>query len=180
MTAPRLAVVTIARGRHAHLAGQIGGLRDQDRSPDTYVVVAIDDPAVHAVASALAPAEWDLRTPGIRLRGSRMPLSAARNLGATTAVAAGAEHLVFLDVDCVPNPTLVRRYGELLGDDADRAVPRVLCGDVAYQQPPPPTGQRARRNRPDRPGTTPRDRPCRRTTFASSTTYRSSGRSRSP
>ena len=42
MTAPRLAVVTIVRGRHAHLAGQVRGLRAQGRAPDVYVVVAIE------------------------------------------------------------------------------------------------------------------------------------------
>ena len=104
MTAPRLAVVTIVRGRHAHLAGQVRGLRAQGRGPDVYVVVAIDDPGAHDVARRLSPAEWDLRRPGTSLRDGRMPLSAARNLGASTAIGAGAEHLVFLDVDCVPGP----------------------------------------------------------------------------
>ena len=55
MTVPRVAVVTIVRGRHAHLAGQIGGLLRQVRSPDTYVVVAIDDPGAH-VADIVANA----------------------------------------------------------------------------------------------------------------------------
>ena len=103
----------------------------------------------------VAPAEWDVHTPGIHLRDSRMPLSAARNLGAATAVAAGAEHLVFLDVDCVPSRTLVGRYGEVLVDTADGAGPRVLCGDVAYE-PAPPTA--------DSPGGTdrrPRHHPAR-------------------
>ena len=113
MTAP-VAVVTIVRGRHAHLAGQIRGLRRQTRSPDIYVVVAIDDPAAHDVVRELTPSDWDVRTPGTPLREGRLPLSTARNLGAATAITAGAEHLVFLDVDCIPNPTLVARYGDLL------------------------------------------------------------------
>ncbi|HET7820973.1 MAG TPA: galactosyltransferase-related protein, partial [Ornithinibacter sp.] len=58
-------------------------------------------------------------------------------LGASTAIGAGAEHLVFLDVDCVPNPGLVARYGEVLaGTPGDH--PSILCGDVAYEQPPLP------------------------------------------
>lgn len=140
MSAPSVAVITILRGRHAHLAGQIRGLRRQTRSPDTYVVVAIDDPAAHDVARDLAPAEWDVRTPGLRRRQGRMPLSSARNLGASTAVAAGAEHLVFLDVDVVPDPTLVGRYSEALSDASDGNGPRVLCGDVAYEPPPSEPG----------------------------------------
>ena len=141
MTAPRLAVVTIVRDRHAHLAGQVHGLRDQDRSPDSYIVVAIDDPAAHDVVRELAPAQWDVRTPLIPLRQGRLPLSAARNLGAATAISAGAEHLVFLDVDCVPGPTLVRRYGELMADAPGGGAPRVICGDVAYEPPPRPPGE---------------------------------------
>ena len=159
MTAP-VAVVTILRGRHDHLAGQVRGLRRQTRSPDTYVVVAIDDPAAHDVARELAPAGWDVRTPLCRRREGRMPLSTARNLGAATAIDAGAEHLVFLDVDCIPNPTLVRRYGEILENAPDEGGPRVACGDVAYQLPPPPGGNRALtgdrvRHHPARPALPP-------------------------
>ena len=136
MTAPKLAVVTIVRDRHAHLAGQVLGLRDQDRSPDTYVVVAIDDPVAHEVVRELVPAQWDVRMPSTPLRQGRMPLSTARNLGAATAISAGAEHLVFLDVDCIPCPTLVRRYGEIMADAPGGGAPRVICGDVAYEPPP--------------------------------------------
>jgi GT2 family glycosyltransferase len=143
VTAPSVAVVTILRGRHSHLAEQIRGLRRQTRSPDTYVVVAVDDPAAHDVARELAPAEWNVRTPGLPRRRGRMPLSEARNLGAATAVAAGAEHLVFLDVDIIPEATLVRRYSEVLTDASSGSRPRVLCGDVAYEPPPPEPGAQA-------------------------------------
>ncbi len=152
MTAPRVAVVTIVRGRHAHLAGQVRGLRAQRRGPDVYVVVAIDDSGAHDVARRLSPAEWDLRRPGTSLRDGRMPLSAARNLGASTAIGAGAEHLVFLDVDCVPDPGLVARYAEVL-TGAPGGRPEVLCGDVAYEQPQPPPGSG--------PGRRPRHHPAR-------------------
>lgn len=156
MTAPHLAVVTIVRGRHSHLAGQVMGLRDQRRSPDTYVVVAVDDPAAHGLVRALAPVTWDLRTPTLGLVDGRMPLSAARNLGAATAVATGAEHLVFLDVDCVPHHGLVERYADVLRDTAGDPAPRVVCGDVAYEPPPassidPRGSARRPRHHPARP-----------------------------
>lgn len=160
MTAPSVAVVTILRGRHAHLAGQIRGLGRQTRSPDTYVVVAIDDPAAHDVVRELAPAEWEVLTPALPRRHGRMPLSEARNLGASAAVAAGAEHLVFLDVDVVPEATLVARYSEVLTDASDGSGPRVLCGDVAYEPPPPEPGteagaDRRPRHHPARPAVPP-------------------------
>jgi N-acetylglucosaminyl-diphospho-decaprenol L-rhamnosyltransferase len=156
MTVQRVAVVTIVRGRHAHLAGQLGGLLAQDRDPDAYVVVAIDDPAAHEVVRDLAPSTWDVRTPAASLREGRMPLSAARNLGAAAAIEAGAGHLVFLDVDCVPAPTLVSRYAEVLAQ-APGGPPRVVCGDVAYEPPPPGPGLAAGppRHHPARPALAP-------------------------
>ncbi|MCG2593431.1 galactosyltransferase-related protein [Ramlibacter sp. XY19] len=39
--------------------------------------------------------------------------SRARNLGAATAAAAGADYLVFLDGDCVPNPRFVLHHARL-------------------------------------------------------------------
>jgi GT2 family glycosyltransferase len=37
----------------------------------------------------------------------------ARNLGAATAAAAGADYLVFMDGDCVPNPRFALRHAQL-------------------------------------------------------------------
>jgi len=155
-----VAVVTLLRGRHSHLAGQIRGLRCQTHSPDAYVVVAIDDPAAHDVARELSPADWKVLTPALSRRGGRLPLSAARNLGAATAVAAGAEHLVFLDVDVIPDPTLVARYCEVLSDASVGKGPRVLCGDVAYELAPAEAGahagaDRRPRHHPARPALPP-------------------------
>lgn len=160
MSAASVAVITILRGRHAHLAGQIRGLRRQTRRPDAYVVVAIDDPAAHDVAHELAPADWAVLTPELSRSQGRMPLSAARNLGAATAVAAGADHLVFLDVDVVPDATLVSRYTEVLNGACDGSGPRVLSGDVAYERPRPGPGatagaDRRPRHHPARPALTP-------------------------
>jgi GT2 family glycosyltransferase len=154
VTAPRLAVITLVRGRHAHLAEQVRGLRGQTRAPDSYVVVAVDDPAAHDVVRCAPLEACDLLTPATPLRDGRMPLSTARNLGAATAVDAGAEHLVFLDVDCVPGPTLVQRYAEVMGDASRGESPVVWCGDVAYEPPPAPPGT----NDPDR---RPRHHPAR-------------------
>jgi GT2 family glycosyltransferase len=161
VSTPRIAVITIVSARHAHLAGQVRGLRQQTRSPDTYVVVAMDDPGAHRVVRELAPAHWDVRTPATHLREGRMPLSAARNLGAEAAIGAGAEHLVFLDVDCVPTPGLVERYGQFLEDARHGGAPLVACGDVAYEPAPPsssatgPDTDRRPRHHPARPALPP-------------------------
>lgn len=133
---PRVAVVTIVHGRHAHLLGQLAGLRRQTRAPDVYVVVAMDDPEVPGLVDAHAPRSWEVHHRATDRPDGRLPLAAARNLGMAAARDAGAEHLVLLDVDCVPGPTLVERYAEVLTACAAPGVPVVVCGDVAYESAP--------------------------------------------
>ncbi|QKE82543.1 galactosyltransferase-related protein [Arthrobacter sp. NEB 688] len=145
-----LAVVTIVHGRHDHLRGQLAGLRGQTRAPDLLVVVAMDDPAVPEVVRAEVPTGWEVRHASTGRPQGRLPLAAARNLGVATAVAAGAEHLVLLDVDCVPADSLVARYGELLGSLNPDDGPTILCGDVAYEVDPA-EGPRPPRYHPARP-----------------------------
>lgn len=162
-----VAVVTIARGRHAHLRGQIAGLALGDRVPDLHVVTSMDDPAIGQVASQA----WAQAAPGTSrlvvvetpVDPLGLPLAAARNLGAAEATAQGADHLVFLDVDCIPGPSTVASYALALQDASLQArPPAVLGGDVAYL-PPLAAGQRdwtapadlsrlpeAGRHRPDR------------------------------
>jgi GT2 family glycosyltransferase len=149
MTAP-VAVVTVVHGRHAHLRGQLDGLRRQTRLPDLLVVVAMDDPEVRAVVDEGPAPAGQVRHATLARRDGRLPLAAARNLGVATAVAAGAEHLVLLDVDCVPYPTLVERYADLLTTTAEADEPVVLCGGVAYECDPD-EGPRPPRHHPARP-----------------------------
>jgi GT2 family glycosyltransferase len=70
-----------------------------------------------------------------------LPLARARNAGAQRALRAGADLLIFLDVDCVPGPRLVQRYLQIAADEPGRTV---LCGPVAYLPPPPPAGYQLR------------------------------------
>ncbi|WP_240917587.1 glycosyltransferase family 2 protein [Phycicoccus sp. HDW14] len=144
-----MAVVTVVHGRHDHLRGQLEGLRRQTRRPDLLVVVAMDDDRVPAVVDATAGAAHVVHHVPIPRQDGRLPLAAARNLGVSTAVAAGAEHLVLLDVDCVPAPTLVERYAEVL-TTGDGDGPVLLCGGVAYEADPR-EGPRPPRHHPARP-----------------------------
>ena len=156
MTAARLAVVTIVRARHAHLERQLWALRAQSRPADLHVVVAMADEGVRSVVAASC-GSTETHVPSIDLYRGRLPLAAARNLGVATAVAAGARQLVLLDVDCIPSPTLVERYAQVLemcdadppgssesetDGSAGRATggPCVLSGEVAYL-PPAPDGR---------------------------------------
>ncbi|MBT1190928.1 glycosyltransferase family 2 protein [Rhodococcoides kroppenstedtii] len=107
------AVVTIAAGRHEHMAAQEHGLRSGTYQPDIRVIVAMGDPDVPG-ATVVLPVDGAL------------PLARARNAGAERALDAGADVLIFLDVDCVPAPNLVASYTEHVRDGV------VLCGPVTY------------------------------------------------
>ena len=124
----RTAVITLAHGRHAHLAGQAAALARSSEPPDVYVVVAMDDQEVPAVV----PGAEVVRVP---LMDGQLPLAAARNAGVAHARELGAELLVLLDVDCLPSPELVGRYRQVAV-----AQGGVLCGPVGYLPPPPPGG----------------------------------------
>ncbi|WP_338757548.1 galactosyltransferase-related protein [Nocardia vulneris] len=127
---PPTTVITVAAGRTGHLRNQFRGLAASGVPPDEHLVVAMGDPAVLDLARRHgAHGVWlDARSP-------RLPLAQARNLGARTALARGAELLVFLDVDCIPSPGLLARY-----QAAADAEPRLLCGPVTYLPPAPPRG----------------------------------------
>jgi len=130
---PRTAVVTIAQGRHEHLRGQGWGLARQSRPPDLYVVVAMGDPGVPRVVAESHP---QAVTPVMGVVEGNLPLAAARNVGAQSAILAGAEHLVFLDVDCIPEVDTVARYADILTSAAgEGADPVVVCGEVHYLPP---------------------------------------------
>lgn len=131
MTTPTTAVVTIAHGRHEHLRGQGWGLARQTRPADLYVVVAMGDPDAGAVAREQHPGAIVVELPA---DATDLPLAQARNAGAEAAIAAGADLLVLLDVDCIPEPTLVERYAEVLASRAGPA-PVVACGEVRYLPP---------------------------------------------
>lgn len=129
----RVVTVTVVRGRHEHLRAQQRGLDQSAVRADARVVVAMDD---DAIASIAAEASTPARVCSPDSVGSDIPLARARNLGARTAIAEGAELIVFLDVDCIPGRALIRRYAA-----AARAMPgALLSGPVAYLEPPPPEG----------------------------------------
>ncbi|GAA2325198.1 galactosyltransferase-related protein [Streptomyces kunmingensis] len=129
----RTAVITLAAGRHAHLMLQQDGLARGTRSPDRYVIVAMADPDIARLTADRRPTAEVITLP---LAEARLPLAAARNEGAAHALRAGADLLIFLDVDCVPGPALVSRYADAARDGA------LLCGTVAYLPPPPRGGYR--------------------------------------
>jgi GT2 family glycosyltransferase len=132
----RTAVVTIVSGRHAHLAAQHRSLALGSTLPDDYIVVAIDDPEVAAV---VAQRRWPTaRMIEVNRSPEGLPLAAARNAGAEAAIEAGAEVLIFLDVDCIASAHLVNRYRAVAQHDGPAAA--IYSGTVRYLPPAPPGG----------------------------------------
>lgn len=101
MTSSTVSVLTLVRGRRAHLVNLIAGLNAATRKPDELVIAYMQD-APHA---DLPPTDFPVHA--VLVEGDAMPLAAARN---RAAAAASGDQLIFLDVDCVPAPTLVERY----------------------------------------------------------------------
>ena len=127
------AVVTIARGRHEHLRLQHASLASSTRTPDHWVLVAMDDPALHDWPSrqGLRPHVVPIET-----HPAGLPLAAARNRGAEHATRLGADVLVFLDVDCAAGPDLVGAYADAVAQEPGT----VWSGPVTYLDPPGPGG----------------------------------------
>jgi GT2 family glycosyltransferase len=125
----RTAVITITHRRDPHLHRQRLALALDP--PDLHVVVAMDDdPQLTPISGAVDPVV-------VRLASGEggLPLARARNTGAFRAIDEGATVLIFLDVDCIPGPVLLRRYAAAA---AALGAMALLSGPVAYL--PPPTG----------------------------------------
>lgn len=123
----RVAVITVAHGRHAHLMGQRATLAACTPAPDDHVVVAMDDPEL---------VERGIATVAVEATPAGLPLAAARNRGAEVAIERGADVLVFLDVDCLASCELVEAYAQAVRREPDV----VWSGPVTYLETPPAAG----------------------------------------
>lgn len=122
----KVAVITVAHGRHDHLRSQHAALGRSQVEPDLYIVVAIDDPWI---VGWVPPGVPHPQIVSFRGRADSLPLAAARNAGARAAIEAGATILVFLDVDCLAHPALVGAYrAYAIGEN-------LCCGPVGYLPP---------------------------------------------
>ena len=113
-----ISVLTILRGREAHLAHVLRGLARQTRPPDEVVIGVMGDRPVAVGVETPYPVRQVL------VPGDPLPLARARN---AVAREARGEVLAFLDVDCIPAPTLVEDYARGLA-----GWPGLLMGEVLY------------------------------------------------
>lgn len=101
----RVGVVTLNKGRRPHLLRLLEGLtRGTPPQRCTIVEMGGDTEPLPATPFALDRVVLD---------GSSLPLAAARNAGAR---ASHCEHLVFIDVDCIPSATLVQGFDRVLAE----------------------------------------------------------------
>lgn len=113
-----VSALTLVRGREAHLHNVILGLTRQTVLPDELVIGVMQE----ALLQDLPQTAFPIRQ--IRIPGEELPLSRARN---AVASAAKGDVLVFLDVDCIPAPTLVEDYRATAADGAG-----LVMGEVMY------------------------------------------------
>ena len=133
----KVALVTIAAGRHAHLRAQRAALTRCHRCVDFHILAAMDDPHIARVAASVDVPGCRTLSVDVPRVDQRLPLARARNVGAQTALEHGADVLIFLDVDCLPGSLLIERYVHALQVEPG---PSLCSGPVAYLPPPPRGG----------------------------------------
>ncbi|MCE4226629.1 glycosyltransferase [Methylobacterium sp. C25] len=111
-----VSVVTINKGRRAHLLRLLEGL-SRGSGPAECIVVEMGGDAAPLPGTGFALRRIDLQTEGL-------PLAAARNAG---RAAASGDMLVFLDVDCIPSADLVAGFSE-----AATKKDGLVCCEVRY------------------------------------------------
>ncbi len=112
-----VSVITLAKGRPDHLANVVRGLSRQTLMPCELLVAVMQDEPY-----ALPDAPFPIRQ--IPVLADALPLAKARNVAAGEAV---GDTLVFLDMDCIPTPTLVADYAHFAG-----TFDGLLMGEVMY------------------------------------------------
>lgn len=115
---PVASVLTLVRNRQRHLDALIEGLTRQT-CRDIELVIASMQPT-----PPIFPASPGFPVTVVQVPGDRLPLAAARNAAAQRA---RSDRLIFLDVDCIPSPPLVKSFTEQLNDSG-----RCLLGEVRY------------------------------------------------
>ncbi|RVV99453.1 glycosyltransferase [Mesobaculum littorinae] len=115
-----VSAVTIAAGRADHLRNVIRGFQAQSRPPVDLVIGVMQDAPYDDLPETSFPIRQILVPP----QGGELPLAAARN---RAAAAATGEVLAFVDVDCIPNPTLCADYA-----NAARPGLGLVMGEVLY------------------------------------------------
>ncbi|MCJ2015128.1 glycosyltransferase family 2 protein [Methylobacterium sp. J-076] len=120
-TAAGTSVLTLVRGRADRLRNLMVGLARQTVRPREMVIAWMQPEPASGLPDPGCPVRH------IHVPGEALPLAAARN---RAAEAAGGDCLVFLDVDCIPSPTLVAAYARAAATERG-----LFLGEVLYLPP---------------------------------------------
>lgn len=123
----RTALITIVSGRHEHLRRQLDWVSRLDPEPHVHVVVSMGDPHIPDLVAAHGTGRGVVVMMDLT---DELPLAAARNQGVATASELGAEAVVLLDVDCLPDRDLLGDYERVLKHL--ESEPAVISGRVKY------------------------------------------------
>ena len=104
----KISVITLVSGRESALCNLVKGLSVGTEQPDELIVVFMNEECYQLPIESFPIISVSL------ISNEIFPLSSARNLGAKSA---SFDKLIFLDVDCIPEKTLVQRYKNALGND---------------------------------------------------------------
>jgi GT2 family glycosyltransferase len=115
-----LSLLTLVRNRTAHLANLLEGVRRSAVQPDEVIVVDMSDVPIRLETTGL-PVRIE------RIETSGLPLAMARN---RAAACARGDHLIFLDVDCIPLAQCLSRLS-----DAITETDGLVCAEVRYLGP---------------------------------------------
>ena len=122
-----ISVCTLVRGRRAQLANLITGLNRQSVRPSELVIAYMQDAPHEALPETPFPVK------SLKVPGAKLPLAAARN---RAAMVANGRVLVFLDVDCIPGPDLVRAYAQAVAETGG-----CVMGEARYLGADAPIGE---------------------------------------
>jgi len=100
----RTAFVTTVRRQHDELIDQVSGFSLGAEVPDVHVVVGLADRAVSQGRLPITSDRWQTEVVGLPTVKRELPTARGLQLGVETAVQAGADLLVLLDVTCIPGP----------------------------------------------------------------------------
>lgn len=95
-----VSALTIVRGREAHLLNQWKGWHQSEQKPDRWIIVGMDQD----VEPPASDGSIEVITSRVDGGGESLPLARARNHAAKLC---DSEVMVFLDVDCIPAPTML-------------------------------------------------------------------------
>ncbi len=115
-----VSVITLVHGRKSHLENLVIGLNQSTTPPQELVIVHMNERSEYSLPSTSFPQHRYQ----VNSSDTKIPLAKARNEGVRQAK---YDFFVFLDVDCIPSPTLVADYLR-----ATQQFNGLIMGEIRY------------------------------------------------